>query len=227
MDRKKRQVVSYLFYKIAPEWRRLDRAERERTKADFAAVLQYYARRLHLRTYSTMGMRADADIMLWQVCDQLETLHEVAAALHTTALAAYLTASHSYLAMMGGGSGLDLQPSWEPSRQEWGQAKYLFLCPLKFASEWYLLSAETRQELIRERAALVGRYPSVQIYTACSLGLDDQDFVVAFESNEPAEVLSLVAALRQTEAYRYVLPNTPAFACVGVGIWEMLDALGG
>ena len=71
MNKGKQQFVNYLFYKVRPEWRHLDRTERERGKGDFAEVLQQNSRRMILRTYSTVGTRADTDMMLWRVCDNL------------------------------------------------------------------------------------------------------------------------------------------------------------
>jgi chlorite dismutase len=231
MEKRKRQFVNYLFYKVMPQWRHLDRTERERGKADFAEILQQYSRRMILRTYSTVGTRADTDVMLWRVCDDLETLREMTTALNSTSLAKYLTTPYSYLAMTQTLIDVDQprHPDSEDARLEVvpGKAKYLFVYPFVKAREWYLLSKDVRQGMVDEHLAIGHKYPSVKINTCYSFGLDDQEFVVAFESDEPANFLGLVMELRESEASRYTVRDTPTFTCIAMGVWEMLDALGG
>src|SRR5260370_33843384 len=65
-----------------------------------------------------------------------------------------------------------------------------------------------------EHCASGHRYPQVKINTAYSFGLDDQEFVVAFESDEPAAFLDLVMELRESQASRYTERETPIFTCV-------------
>ena len=71
------------------------------------------------------------------------------------------------------------------------------------------------------------KYPSVKINTSYSFGLDDQEFVVAFETDSPADFLDLVMELRETDASQYTLRDTPIFTCVAADIQSALDALGG
>ena len=230
MDKRKQRFVNYLFYKVMPEWRHLDRTERERSKADFAEVLQQYSRRMLLQTYSTVGMRADTDMMLWRVCDNLEMLREMTTALNTTSLAKYLTTPYSYLAMTQTPVYVDQRkhPGSGSSHCEvaLGKTKYLFVYPFVRTPEWYLLSKEIRQSLMDENTAISRKYPSVKIHTFYSLGLDNQEFMVAFESNAPMDCLDLTMELRESEATRYTLRDIPTFTCMAMGVWEMLDALG-
>ena len=74
----------------------------------------------------------------------------------------------------------------------------------------------------------VGRqYPQISINTAYSFGLDDQEFVVSFEADEPGEFLDLVQELRGTESSSYTLQDTPIFSCVSMSLNRALDALDG
>jgi len=70
------------------------------------------------------------------------------------------------------------------------------------------------------------RYPSVKLNTTYSYGLDDQEFVVAFETDEPADFLDLVMELRETRASAYTLRDTPIFSCIAMSLREALDTLG-
>ena len=74
----------------------------------------------------------------------------------------------------------------------------------------------------------VGRkYPTIRLNTTYSYGLDDQEFVVAFEGDNPAEFLDLVMELREVEASSYTLRDTPTLTCVQMSLWDLLDTLGG
>jgi chlorite dismutase len=66
----------------------------------------------------------------------------------------------------------------------------------------------------------------VKINTTYSFGLDDQDFVVAFEAEEPSEFLDLVQELRETESSKYTLRDTPMYTCRRATVEEILDSIG-
>jgi chlorite dismutase len=79
---------------------------------------------------------------------------------------------------------------------------------------WYRLAYDKRKAMMVEHFAIGHRYPQVKINTAYSFGLDDQEFVVAFECDEPAAFLDLVMELRESQASRYTERETPIFTCV-------------
>ena len=56
----------------------------------------------------------------------------------------------------------------------------------------------------------------MKLNTTYSFGIDDQEFVVAFETNFPEDFLDLVQQLRETEISMYTLQDTPIFSCVRV-----------
>ena len=69
------------------------------------------------------------------------------------------------------------------------------------------------------------KYPSVKLNTTYSFGLDDQDFVVAFETDEPKDFLDLVMELRETQSSKYTVRDTPIFTCVQMPMEQVLDQL--
>ena len=74
----------------------------------------------------------------------------------------------------------------------------------------------------------VGReFPSVDLNTSYSFGLDDQEFVVAFETDEPSDFLDLVQRLRTTESSRFTSRDTPTFTCIAASVERALGALDG
>ncbi len=228
---KKGQFVQYAFYKIEPEWRRLPAQERARQKAEFAEVVAAHADDVQTRVYSLVGLRADADLLLWNVAGAMEAFNRLGAALMGTALGAYLRTPYSYLAVTkrsiyvtrhvhGGQDGqrLELRPSG---------AKYLFVYPFVKTRGWYKLTQAARQGMMDEHITIGHKYPSVKLNTTYSFGLDDQEFVVAFETDEPRDFVDLVQELRETEVSLYTLRDTPIFSCVATTLPEALDALDG
>ena len=105
-------------------------------------------------------------------------------------------------------------------------SKYLFVYPFVKTREWYLLPLERRQEIMSVHIAMGHKYPSVKINTTYSFGIDDQDFVVSFESDEPSDFLDLVMDLRETESSLYTVRDTPIFSGISMSIDEVLDPLG-
>jgi chlorite dismutase len=85
---------------------------------------------------------------------------------------------------------------------------------------------EDRKRMMNEHIRVGLTYPSVRLNTTYSYGLDDQEFVVAFETDELADFLDLVQELRETEASQYTLRDTPMFTCVAQSIDDILEAIG-
>lgn len=230
-ERETRQFVKYTFFRVLPEWRRLPREEREESKKAFIEAGEAFTPQMLIRSYSVVGMRGDADFLLWTVSENLETLHAFSIRLLSTPLGGYLTIPHSYLAMTKRsvyvsqhihegqeGTRLTIKPAG---------AKYLFVYPFVKTRAWYRMPREARQQIMNEHFRVGHKYPSVKINTSYSFGLDDQEFVVAFETDEPADFLDLVMELRETEGSLYTLRDTPIFTCLAMGLRETMDALGG
>jgi chlorite dismutase len=66
----------------------------------------------------------------------------------------------------------------------------------------------------------------VKINTTYSFGLDDQEFVVAFESDSVADFLDLVNEMRGSEASTYTVRDVPSFTCIAMSVDEVLSAIG-
>jgi len=224
----RRQVVRFSFYRVDPAWRALPEGDRELSKQAVADVVRAFSERLQIRSYSLVGTRGDADFLLWQIGDRLEDIQQLAAFINGTPMGPYLTMAHSYLAMT--------RPSVYVSREETraertqlhpGDSKYLFVYPFVKTREWYQLPLEERQKLMDEHIRIGRKYPSVKLNTTYSFGLDDQEFVVSFETDEPADFLDLVMELRQAKTSLYTLRDTPIFSCIAMGLKETLDSLAG
>jgi chlorite dismutase len=228
-----RQYIRYLFYKARPTWRQLSHEDREQARLDLLEALEPFAERLPvLRAYSTLGTRADADFLLWMVTERLEDFQELQAAVLRSAMGAHLDTPYSYLAMTkrsqyvdrhvhADGEGEGRRTRIRPTGRQ-----YLFVYPMIKKRPWYRLSYEERQRAMDEHIRIGHEFPRVKINTSYSFGLDDQEFVVAFETDYPADFLDLVEKLRGGEASAYTERETPIFTCVAGSIADVLELLG-
>ena len=229
-----RQYIRYLFYKTRPSWRHDLTAEaRAAINAELVALLESFADRLAvLRAYSTLGTRADADFVLWMVSERLEDFQELHSAVLRSRIGAHLDTPYSYLAMTRRSQYVDRHE--HPDGEGEGRRtrvrptgrKYLFVYPMVKKRPWYRLSPDERQRAMDEHIRIGHEFPRVKINTSYSFGLDDQEFVVAFETDYPADFLDLVEKLRGGESSAYTERETPIFTCVAGSIAEVVDMLG-
>lgn len=228
----KRQIIGFTFYKVLPEWRRLPAEVKEQQRAEFAAVLKKWDKpgEILSLTYSTVGMRGDCDMVVWTICYSVDELNALRSELLATALGGYLTIAYNYLSMTKRSQYLighehEGQTDSRGAIRPGGQ-KYIFIYPFWKTRPWYLLPIEERQRLMNEHIRIGHLYPRVKLNTTYSFGIDDQEFVVAFETNFPEDFLDLVQQLRETEISMYTLKDTPIFTCIRMTAEEMLAKLG-
>ena len=220
-----RNFLKLTFVRVLPEWRRRSSAERAGDKRDFAAACREFAEDHYLRTYSLVGTRGDCDLMVRAVAPSLDPIHELHVLLNQTGLMRWAEVAHSYLAMTKESVYSEEAMPLEP--RPGSDAKYLIVYPMWKKREWYQLPGEERMRVMRGHIETGKRYPGIDINTAYSYGLDDQEFVVSFNADDPAQFLDLVQELRSTESSAYTESETPIFTCITASPERALDALDG
>jgi chlorite dismutase len=224
-----RQYVNFTFYHARPEWRLLEQADKERCQQEFVKTVDEFRKSLLINSYSTIGLRTNVDFMIWRIGYELEPIQEMTTRLNKTEMAKYIEPAQSFLSMTKRSMYIDKDnPDHVEDRLHIipGKSNYLFVYPFVKTREWYSRSAEQRQEMMDEHIRIGSKYRSVKLHTTYSFGLDDQEFVVAFETDYPADFLDLVQELRETKASSYTLRDTPMFTCRQRSLSECLDALG-
>ncbi|MBW3622741.1 MAG: chlorite dismutase family protein [Armatimonadetes bacterium] len=225
-----RQYVLFTFYKIDPAWRRLSAEEKQKGKDEFLSVLEdRMGGTVMTHTYSTVGLRANAELVLWRIASDLEPLQEMTARLLSTGLGAYLESTDSLLGQTKRSVYVDkLNPEHEESRiyVRPAQSKYIFIYPFVKTRAWYQMSKHARQGVMDEHIEVGNRYPSVKLNTIYSFGLDDQEFVVAFETDHPSDFLDLVMELRETEGSLFTERDTPIYTAILRSFNEAVEMLG-
>ncbi len=226
----KRQFVKYSFYKLDKLWRNRGAGEKTRGKKEFLEFLDSFSELMMIRTYSTVGMRADTDFLIWQATESLEKVQQFSTRLRSTSFGKHLDTPHSYLAMTRSSVYLDnhkhADQDGKRKKVKPIDSKYFFVYPFVKTRNWYQLDQASRQGMMNAHIQTGHKYPSVKINTAYSFGLDDQEFVVAFETDSPSDFLDLVMELRGSDASSYTLRDTPIFTCIAMSPRETLDSLG-
>ena len=227
-DRQRRQFLNYAFYRLDPVFRRLPIEDQRAAAAGFVELVHQWdaSEQVIVRTYSLVGLRADVDFMLWRIAFDPLCFQAMEAQVRNSRLGAWLSQAYSFLSLQrrseyvnkskGAGEGVELLA---------GQGKYLFVYPFVKTREWYRLSPHARQGMMDEHIAASAPFKGVHLNTSYSYGIDDQDFVVAFDSDYPQEFVDLVGRLRYTEASLYTQRDTPMFTCAKAPIEAILGQL--
>jgi chlorite dismutase len=220
------QYVAYTFYRVEPAWRRLPIEERAAHKEAFADVVEDFAGRMDgLRAYTTTGVRPDTDFFLWKITERYADLVKLGAALNGTPLAGWLQTPYSYLATTKASQYTSARRARKLVPQD---SPYLVVYPFVKVRPWYALPEQERQRAMDEHIR-IGReeFPGIRNHTTYSFGIDDQEFMTAFECDEPADFMHLMLRLRDSEASRYTERDTPIFVGSLADIRSALDALDG
>jgi len=220
------QYVAYTFYRVDRAWRRLPVEERIAGKEAFADVVERWADRFaHLRTYTCAGVRPETDFFLWKITERYQDLEELGAELNGTPLAGWLETPYSYLATT---KASPYTQARKPRKTVPKGSPYLVVYPFEKVRPWYALPHEDRQRAMDEHIR-IGReqFPTIHNHTTYSFGIDDQEFMTAFECDEPSDFMHLMLTLRESEASAYTLRDTPIFVGRHVAVRDALDALDG
>jgi chlorite dismutase len=212
---------------LDPVWRRRSDEERHddgcrlleaATAADLAGVRSI--------TYSSIGIEPGVDVLLWRMAPSIDVLEATAAAFLSAGLGRWLTVSHSFLGRIGPSQYVRRPTEQEQSVFSGERSRYLIVYPFTKSTDWYLLSKEARQGVMNEHMRVGHDYPTVRQALAYSFGLDSQDFVVAYETDDLVAFGDLVRALRATESRRSTVSDTPILLGIHRSLEEIAGLLG-
>jgi chlorite dismutase len=224
-----RQFVNFMFFRVDRAFRMLPDDAKAAAKREFADILGRYTSPMIVLPYSTVGLKADVDFMLWRIGYDLDPFQRMIADFNKSILGRYLEVPQSYLAMTKHSQYVDehVHEGQEGRRLRIvpGKRPFLFVYPFVKTRDWYLLPMTERQRIMNEHIAIGHKYPRVKINTTYSFGLDDQDFVVAFESDTADEFLDLVQELRETESSKFTVRDTPMYTCRRSTIEDILESI--
>ena len=217
--------VKFSFFKARPSWRSLEPNRKAQMSEELVATVHEVeiSTDAPISSFSAVGTRADVDLLLFQTAESVETFHTTAAALNRTEAAAHLDQPHSYLSLRRktryrhGGGNPDVVRN---------EKRYFIVYPMTKTRQWYGLAMEERQQMMNDHFRIGHGYPGVTINTTYSFGIDDPEFVVAFETDDPSEFVSLVMDLREVPGAQYTASETPIFTTLRMPLIDALQAMG-
>ena len=222
-EEEKQYFFNFSFFKIDPKWRWMADLAKEESARELENIMENSP--VKIRTYSTLGLRDDADFLIWFMSESLEDIQEAISKIYLTVVGKYITPSKVYLSSTRQSmyakknrthsfvGGLDAK-------------KYTVVYPFIKTREWYLLPLEQRKQMMDEHISVSEKYPQVELNTTYSFGIHDQDFMLAFESDDLSVFQDLIMDLRGTKVSAFVAVDTPMIVCVKKNIVPIIMSLG-
>ena len=230
-DEARRQIVTFDFFRVMPEWRRLPESERSHMRDELAATIKKWSSSddMTVLTYSSIGQRAKCDFFLWRICYSADCLQSMYSEVLRTAIAGYLVTDHSML-------GTTRRSQYKVGRTQFhdveagvvkcGGSRYVTVFPYVKTRNWYQLPFEERQRIVREFIGVGEDFPRARMNTLYSFGIDDQDFIVVLESDHLGDFVDAQMRLRETQNSAYTERVTPVFTGMRSSPEEMLERIG-
>jgi len=214
---------NFSFFQIDPKWRWMADLAKEESAKEVENVIRNSG--VKFRSYSTLGLRSDADFLFWFAAKTIEEIQSVISKIYLTVFGKYIITSQTYVSCT--------RPSVYARKGRIisfvagnESKKFVVVYPFTKTREWYLLSQEERQKMMDEHIDVSQKYPDVVLNTTYSFGLDDQDFMLAFETDDLRDFQNLIMDLRETRVSAYVKVDTPMIICVKKDIRSLIASLG-
>jgi chlorite dismutase len=163
--------------------------------------------------YTVYPARSDVDLLIWSTWNIEEGCHT------KRAFVAYAKAAEGWrkwikpVQTLWGYTGVSTYARGKSEQDidpfEGQRGTYFVVYPFSKTKEWYLMSPDARQGQMNEHIKLGKQYPDIKQLLLYSFGLQDQEFVVAYETEDLPLFGDLVRALRSTEARRHTALDTP------------------
>jgi len=219
------RFVHALALGLDPAWRRQARDERCRGAEELCAAVTARSEATTF-AYSMVGLKAGVDLLLWSLASSVEELEERSARVLRAGMGTWFTVRHSFLGIIGPSQYVKRPTSQEQSLFSGERSPYLIVYPFTKSTEWYQLAQKERHEVMKEHIKVGHRYRQVRQLLAYSFGVDDMDFLVAYETDDLAAFGGLVRDLRGTESRRSTVRDTPILTGIHRPIEEITRLLG-
>jgi chlorite dismutase len=224
--------LNFSFYRVDPKWRWLNELGKEEAAKEFASLIEVANTKMKVRVYSTLGLRDDSEFMLWIISDSVEKMQVLASKIYLTVFGKYVESSKIYLSSYRPSvysKETKMTPGYllNDKKKEHEPMKYTIVYPFTKSREWYLLPYEDRMKMMDEHITIGRKFPQVRLNTSYSFGIGDQDFMLAFETDDLMVFQDLIIQLRETHVSRYVIKDTPMIVCIYKGgVEDFIKSLG-
>ena len=218
--------VQYTGFRADPAWRRLPYAAREDGREAFARAIEEAAPEIKTYPYSTVGLKTNCDLLLWRKGTSPIGMQDLTARLLQTGIGQYLEITHNLYGFTRPSAYTKRPTTQEQAIDLEDRQTYLVVYPFSKTTEWFLMSRDARQGMMNEHMRVGHDYADIRQVLLYSTGLDDQEFIVAYETEDLPRFSALVTDLRATEARRYTLKDTPILTGIKRPLREALALIG-
>ena len=216
--------LNFSFFKVDSKWRWLNEIGKEEAAKEFESLLEVANTKMKVISYSTIGLRSDADFMLWMIADSVEKMQILTSKIYYTVSENMLNLlKFIYLVQEGQFIYNQAKAGFMTNQKP---LKYNIVYPFIKSREWYLLPFEKRKKMMEEHIEVGRKFPNVRLNTSYSFGIHDQDFMLAFETDDLNDFQNLIIKLRETKVSRYVVKDTPMIVCLHKNIGQVIKSLG-
>lgn len=219
------RFVHALALGLDPAWRRLPADQRCRSAEELCAAVTARSE-VATFTYSMIGLKAGVEVLLWSLAPSLEALEEQSARVLRSGMGGWFTVRHSFLGMIRPSQYVKRPTQQEQSLFSGDRSAYLVVYPFTKSAEWYLLPQDRRQQVMNAHMKVGHRFGQVRQLLAYSFGVDDMDFLVAYETDDLEAFGELVRELRGTESRLSTVRDTPILTGIHRPIAEITRLLG-
>jgi peroxiredoxin len=214
----------FLVFRAVPELRALDPAARDQAFHEADVLLKEWSDRVTLRgAYSTVGIRPDADLVLWLIAPSIDLVQDLTVALRRTDVGRRLELTHAFTGLV---RPAEFTRNHAPAFVR-GEAPRRFLCVYPFVRtpEWYLLPPEERAGLLREHGEMGREFPDVLANTTSAFGINDWEWILAFEADDLGRIVDCIRRLREAEARKFTKVEVPFVTGIRKDVPEALADL--
>lgn len=218
----------FVTYGATPRLWALEPAERRRRAGTWIDGLHAAAETAHL--YMVQGIETGADVLVWSTATVKEPCSPrdffAGRARAESTCRDLFEPKHVLWGMTRPSEYSRTKSAQEIDPFAPKRAPYLIMYPFTKTAEWYLLGRETRQGMMNEHIRIGKQFREITQLLLYSFGVQDQEFVVVYETHDLALFSRLVYDLRDTEARRYTKADTPLHTGVLVTPDQWIDTLG-
>jgi chlorite dismutase len=211
---------------LDPAWRRASEEVRRADAAEFGGAVTASTNEIRTFTYSMVGLQPGVDLLIWRLGPSVEALEAAAALALRSGVGRWMSVRESLIGRVGPSQYVARPTPQEQSLFTGDRSRYVIVYPFTKSTDWYLLSREARQGVMNEHMKVGHQYPMVRQLLAYSFGLDDQEYIVAYETDDLAAFGDLVRALRATESRRSTVRDTPILLGIHRPIEAIMELLG-
>ena len=224
---KARELNDQLLYATYAVFKAVGRLPEDRTElvAEAQGLLdEVLGKDVYTRgTYDLTGFKAEADLMLWLTCPDIDVLQDAYARFRQTALGRHLEPVWT-------GVGLHRPAEFNRNhipayvRRE-DPKKYTCVYPFNRSLDWYLLPDYERKGMLAEHGQQGREFEDVRANTVAAFGLGDYEWLLAFEADELHRIVDCLRHLRTSRARLHTKLETPFWTGIRKPLAEAVASL--